>query len=133
MIIANNVEKVFFHCLYRKEELINGKAPEDAIVVEGILNKFGLHPGRVRSNREEIKDFVEMLPDTFKEGWSFLKICFDKDGRQWGEHRTAEQLVVLGLAAEYMEYLVPKEMWSMLPGGVPYIKVHTDDAATTRI
>ncbi|MCK1999804.1 hypothetical protein MZM54_00220 [[Brevibacterium] frigoritolerans] len=126
MIIANEVEKVFFDCQYREEELTNGKVPDNAIVVDGIIHKFGFNPNRVKTNKEEIKHFMNELPETFKEGWSFLNICFDKNGNQWGDDRIGEQLVVLGLAAGYMEYPAPKEMWPMLPGSVPYIIVNTN-------
>ena len=34
-----------------------------------------------------------------------------------------QELLLLGLAIEKIEYLLPREMWSILPGGMPYIKI----------
>lgn len=51
-------------------------------------------------------------------------MCLNKDNIQWtGSHQTMQELLLLGLAIEKIEYLLPKEMWSILPGGMPYIKI----------
>lgn len=44
-----------------------------------------------------------------------------KEGNQWGEHLNMEQLVVLGVASGNLQYCLPKQMWSMLPGGMPLV------------
>ncbi len=34
-----------------------------------------------------------------------------------------EALVVLGIASGFVKYPMPREMWSALPGGMPYIVI----------
>ena len=47
-----------------------------------------------------------------------------KDGAQWtGFQLRMEQLMVMAIGLDIMAYLMPKEMWKVLPGGVPYIIV----------
>jgi hypothetical protein len=121
---AENVHKIFQDCLFKKEE-----NHEDNIRVEGITCNFGFHPGRLKSNKDKISELVYQLPKEFRKsseagGHSFLNACVDGDGQQWGEHRNVEQLMVLGVAIGKIEYLVPKEMWGILPGGVPYFRVN---------
>jgi hypothetical protein len=54
---------------------------------------------------------------------SFLNACMTKDDNQWGEHQNMEQLLALGIAIGYARILLPRNMWSVLPGGVPYFSV----------
>ena len=58
-------------------------------------------------------------------GWSFLNMCVDKDGNQWtGFHEIVDKLLMLGIAIGKMSFLLPKQMWSILPGGMPYVVVN---------
>lgn len=68
------------------------------------------------------------LPKEFKKesggGMSFLNACNTSKGEQWtGEHAKMEQLFALGIASGMVECLLPRELWSSLPGGVPYYVV----------
>ena len=51
-----------------------------------------------------------------------------KSGEQWGEHMNIEQLLALGIATGQAGYPMPKEMWKMLPGGMPYFTVKVRSA-----
>jgi len=77
-LTAEAVNKIFMDCLFRDEELVDGKLPDEAaktaIIVEGIVTNAGLHPGRLAEHREEIVALIDELPDTFREGWSFLNL-----------------------------------------------------------
>ena len=57
-------------------------------------------------------------------GWSFLQACVDKNGNHWGEHSNMEELFCLGIAIGKVESLLPRDMWKVLPGGVPYYVIH---------
>jgi len=47
-----------------------------------------------------------------------------KDGTQWtGEQSICELLVCMSIGLKLMEYCMPKELWLILPGGVPYVIV----------
>jgi len=69
---------------------------------------------------------LNQLPDDFKKsgggGMSFLNICIDKEGNHWTDlHQTMDELVTMGIACQKAAFLMPREMWSVLPGGMPYV------------
>ena len=127
MISAKRVEEIFTDCLFKEDELIDGKPVVEPVVIEGIANNLGFHPQRLESHRDEVKSILLELPEMFFKskggGWSFLQACVDRSGYQWGEHMNMEQLFSLGIGLKLASYCMPKEMWSILPGGMPYIVV----------
>lgn len=129
---ANKVRELLVACLYTDEEcaeLEEGQVPDNALKVEGIVNNFAFHPERVEQRKEEIRDLLNEMPDEFHVdkggGMSFLKMCNDKHGEHWAEHRTMGELIALGAAADMAKYCLPRELWSSLPGGVPYVVFNT--------
>ena len=119
------VEELMTFCLMSKEE---HEANEQAMRADGITGTFMFHEGRIFERGGEIDALLHELPEPFQEksggGWSFLNGCEDKHGIQWtGEHRMVEALMCLGIARGKVEYLMPREMWAMLPGGMPYFVV----------
>lgn len=116
-LTPQNVEQIFNECLLTEIEDFTHR-----IEAEGLSYKFGFHPERLKYCEPEINDFLEQLPEEFKEGWSFLNMCMDKNGELWtGEHRIVEMLVVLGIATGTLSYLVPRAQWNLLPEGMPYL------------
>lgn len=67
---------------------------------------------------------LDQLPGEFKlsdgGGWSFLNACVESNGTLWGQHADVEALMALGIATDLVKYNVPRELWSELPGGMPY-------------
>jgi len=130
MISDERVNSIIRDCLFSSEEIEDGKPknPEDMIVVEGVMNSYGLHRGRVDSHKSEIVSFLEQLPDMFMKdvggGWSFLKASDTKEGEQWtGLHRTMDALFVLGMALGKVKFATPRKKWNELPGCMPYMIV----------
>lgn len=124
-LTSENVNKIFMDCLFEEDKEENKKK---AIMIEGLVAKFGLNPDAVKKHKKDIYSMLKQLPKNFQEngggGWSFLNACNRKDGTQWtGLHSTMEQLVVLGIASGYVKYTLPRKMWEILPGGVPYFCV----------
>lgn len=121
-LTAKNVSEIFFDCLFR-----DGEDTSTAKTVDGVLSKFGFHPARLETHREAIGELLSCLPNEFRSdkdgGWSFLQACMTKDGNQWGEHSKIEQLLVLGIATEQARILMPREMWKLFPGSMPYFSV----------
>lgn len=122
--IAEEVQGIFMDCLYTEEELA-GLDKEKIPVVQGIRGMFGFNPERLEKFRTRIKSVLDEMPAEFQEtggGHSFLALCNDKNGVQWGEHRNMEQLCTLAIAAGLARWIIadPK-MWEALPGGMPYI------------
>lgn len=123
VLTADHVGAVFHDCLFR-----DGEDTTNHVKAEGIVTNVGFHPERLEAHKQEIADMLAELPDEFKAssggGWSFLNACNDRNGNQWADlHRTMEQLVLLGIATGLVEYQLPREMWTALPGGVPYFVV----------
>jgi hypothetical protein len=119
---AEAVEELFKRCLAKTAE---------GIIVEGIITKAAFSPKAIEGYRAEIGALLAELPDPFLEsgggGWSFLNACDDRHGRQWtGYQRTMEHLFMLGLASGLVTELLPREMWQVLPGEMPYYAVHRE-------
>ncbi len=125
-LTAENVTAVFLDCLFR-----DGEDTSNPAFAEGIRNKFGFHRERLGSHKEEIKEMLSCLPEQFREGWSFLNACMTKDDVHWGEYHEVEQLLVLGLASG-QAMLMPREMWEVMPGGMPYFSVVSAQTANDK-
>lgn len=128
-LTPKKVEELFFSCMYKEEELPDVGEPEGYVGVEGITMRIGFHPERIEAARPTVLKMLEEVPHQFFEGggeegggWSFLQLCMREDGTQWtGMHETMEQFVVLAKALGLAEFPLPRDMWMVLPGGVPYI------------
>lgn len=129
LIDASRIDLIFRDCLYTEEELKDGKPAEgEPVLAEGITCTVGFHPGRIERHRKEVKGMLEGLPLQFRSteggGWSFLNACNDRNEVQWtGLHKWMEQLFQLGIGLGLAKCLMPREMWSELPGGMPYYSV----------
>jgi len=128
MINLQEVETIFKDCLFREDEMGKDGKPKGIkmIEAEGIKSTFGFHPDRVEKHRKKIIEFLKEMPEEFSKGggWSFLNLCNTEDGKQWtGLHVIMEQLVCLGIAIGKVSYCLPREMWSALPGGMPYVQI----------
>jgi len=125
MLDAQRICEVLVDCLYDNDEAGLNGPPEDAILVQGIMATFGLHPARLETHRAEISEWPKELDDHFIKnkgaGWTFLNLCRDKDDNQWGEHRDMEALFVLCSAVKKAGFCMAKEHWDLFPGGMPYV------------
>ena len=137
MIDESEVINTVAYCLYDNKELENyeeGTAPPDTVIVKGITTIFGFQPQRLEEQREQVKDWLESLPDQFRAsgggGWSFLNMCEDRDGNQWADtHKGMEGLMCLGIGLGMVEYCVSREHWDSLYGGMPYIIIFPKEKA----
>lgn len=94
--------------------------------IEGVMRSFAVDCGVVAQHRAEIVAMLGELPDEFMDngggGWSFLNLCQDRHGHLWtGMHSTCEALIVLAEALDLASYMLPRDMWDALPGGMPYV------------
>lgn len=124
MIDTERLHEIFTDCLFQSDEIAADGIPlVPPKIIQGITRQYGLYPERYKKYKDELVSMLEELPDAFKCGISFLQMPFDKNEDQWGEHINCEQLVVLGIANDLIMYPFPKDMWEVLPGGLPYIKI----------
>lgn len=125
MINPDEVSATIRYCLFKE-----GEDTKDAKLVQGLVRDFGFHPGRLAEKKPDIDRMLLELPDVFQKskggGWSFLQACETRDGVLWGQHSDMERLLCLGIAVGSAEYLLPRDMWAALPGGVPYFAVLLD-------
>lgn len=97
--------------------------------IEMVINTYLFDLSRVEARREDICILLGELHEEFMDdgggGWSFLNICEDRHGTLWtGVHETCEQLLALGAALDLVDLtMFRRELWSALPGGVPYVQV----------
>lgn len=108
--------------------------PDHTIIAEGVVHTFGFNAEKLATHKDEIIELLDELPDNFKEevggGWSFIQACVDKHDNHWGEHHSMEELFCLGIAIGRVKVLMPRAMWSILPGGVPYYAICKEDQPT---
>lgn len=121
MEIVNRINEIVRDCLHGQKE--------GALLVEGVMRKFGFNPEKIEANKDAIKEILDEMPTEFHKncggGWSFLQLCVDKDGNQWGEHTNIDDLICLAIAADMGSFMFPREMWETLPGGMPYVLFDT--------
>jgi len=129
MLTSEKVTEMFLDCFFTEEEISGAtKPPENAIKVEGISTKVAFHPERLESHREDVKKCLEELSSQYQPdaggGYTFLDMCFTKTGEQWTSyHKVMEQLCILAIGLNLGSFLLPRVMWSSLPGGLPYFGV----------
>jgi len=122
-LTAENVNRIFLECMFEQ-----GESTENYILGQGVITNVGFHPERLKQNEQNVSEMLNQLPEEFKKelggGMSFLNMCNDKDGNQWSDlYATMDQLITLGISLNKVKFLMPREMWSVLPGGMPYIVV----------
>lgn len=109
------------------EMLQDGKAIDSPkiLTAQGITMNIGFHKKRLTEYSNEIWGMLNFLPEEIKKGVSFLNLCMDKNGSQWGEHRNIESLLLLGIALDMIIFPLPKSLWSALPGSMPMVQLKT--------
>ncbi|MFH1955712.1 MAG: hypothetical protein ABIJ36_02250 [Patescibacteria group bacterium] len=120
---AERVHDIFVDCLFR-----DGEDTSNHIKAEGIVKNVGFHPERLQNHKDEIVAMLNELPEQFHEsgggGMSFLNACNDKYGNQWTDlHQNMERLFQLGIGIGKVKLLLPREIWNVLPDGVPYYSI----------
>lgn len=123
-LTSENIEKTILKLLFK-----DGEDTTTAVIAKGVMCHLGFHPERLKEEEDNISSMLEQLPDSFMEsgggGMSFLNACLDRNGRQWGEHQSIDKLICLGMAIGRVVFPLPRDMWSSLPGGMPYFTVTT--------
>lgn len=121
MSLSKRVSDLFLACLFS-----DGEPTDGAVMAEGLTIKVGFHPGRLAESKPQIEAVArEIVSDDFLAtgggGASFLILCMARNGEQWGEHVNCQELVTLCIAAGIASYCLPRPMWGLFPGGMPYV------------
>lgn len=132
ILTVKAVEEMIIDCLFSEDKLagLGDEIPKNAVIVEGVVNKFGFDPEKLTDNKAKIIELLSELPTSFMAngggGDSFLNACVDKANRHWGEHRSVEHLFMLGVGIGCARAILPRQLWRTLPGGVPYYIIKLD-------
>ena len=118
-LTSENVEAVFKDCLANTAEH----------TLKGVLIEVAFNREKIAEHEQDIMQMLMQLPKEFHRpggcGWSFLNMCIDKNGNQWTDfHQTQDKLVCLGRSIGAVEFLMPRDLWKALPGGMPYIVIN---------
>ena len=123
ILTSENVERLLKSMLISEGDPI--PAESESTIARGITANVRFCTAKVTDHREEIRMMLDELPKQFRQshggGWTFLNMVTRRDGSQWGEQQQAEWLLLMGLAAGLIKYLVPKDSWNIFPGRVPYL------------
>lgn len=118
---SKNVMNIFKDSLAGEVLIDSG----DVIVIDGICNSFAFNKDKIAEHKSAIIDMLGELPENFFSdkggGWSFLQACQTVFDEQWtGMHLVMEHLFCLGMAIHTVKPLMPRPLWEVLPGGMPY-------------
>lgn len=117
-----NVHKIFKQCSLNDKEI--GKKGEPLVPFsagEGVNCVVVFNSERLEKNRKAISQMIDELP-RIDEGVSLIALNEDKNGKIWtGNIRAVEALVELGMATGELQFLLPREEWSALSDGLPFV------------
>jgi hypothetical protein len=124
--LAERVDALALDSMYRgPHEATEDVIRKEGVKVECVVHTFFFHPERVRANKDAIAAVIAEMDPVFNKfpagGASFLQLCMDKNGYQWGEHYNCEMLIALAIATKQGGWCFPRGMWNILPGGMPYV------------
>lgn len=122
ILTAKRVKDIYKACSFKDDEIsVDGEPLAPFVVGEGVYTANAFNAKRLEENRKVIAELIAELPK-IDEGVSFLTICEDNSGRQWtGLHDEIDLLLQLGTATGELQFLLPRETWSALPGRMPYV------------
>lgn len=118
------VKEVFVSCMFSESDIKDEKPTKLCSIVEGINGVYFLDTEKVNKHVMEIKDMIDLLPD-LREATSFEMLFLDRAGRVWtDDQQIVEILMVLGIAAERIEYAYPQQEWKAKNNGLPVLVEH---------
>jgi hypothetical protein len=133
-LTANNVKLVLTLCLSAGHY---DPTAEWVVTIEAVRNTYCFVRPALEAQRATIDMLLSQLPQPFRAlgygdnpggGWSFLNACETATGEHWGEHPDIENLLALGLAIGSVTWSLPRDMWEILPGQMPYFQIEAPKA-----
>ena len=127
-LTEKNVESVLNYALMDDPAYKEG-AP--SIRVDGVQYSYVFSPELLEEKREDVKSMLSQLKPAFfmnsGGGWSFLNLCETKDDELWtGSHMFCDVLYCLANALGMARFCLPRQYWSSLRGGMPYIQINLE-------
>lgn len=117
-----NVQAVLDACRFKR-----GEDPGTQVKAEGAMKSYLFNQDRLKNHQEDIENMLGQLPETFKQdsggGWHFMYATKRADHVKWGSLQAVDRLLCLGIAIGKARTLMPRDMWHVFPGGLPYFVV----------
>lgn len=121
VLTVDKVNELYSECSLVEAEVKNDEPTVDFVLGEGVVSVSVFSAERIEKNKETIASLFDELAG-IDEGISFLTMCNDQYDRQWtGMHFMVDRLLQLGMASGVVEYTLPRDLWNILPGGMPYV------------
>lgn len=121
VLTAEKVNQLYDECSLVENEVKDDEPVVDFVLGEGVRSITVFSAERIENNKEKIAELFDEFAG-IDAGISFLTMCVDQYDRQWtGLHSTVDLLVQLGIASGVVEYTLPREMWDIFPGSMPYV------------
>lgn len=123
-LTPERVNELFTTCLIQHDISCG---TDDDLIVEGIKMKVAFSKKSLAILSDDIKVLISQLPENAfniskGNGMPFILLCNNKDGELWtGVHRIIEELIMLAIGINCCKYLLPKKLWKLLPGRLPYV------------
>jgi hypothetical protein len=122
-LTADRVRNIYSLC-FRPE----GSRPKFNTTVQGALLRHTFSVKLIQRYREDIIRMLLSLPAGFRTdergGGSMMTMNIRGDKTPWTNTvPDVEKLIALGLASGLLSFCAPRDRWSKLPGGVPYVRV----------
>lgn len=130
VLTASAVFALAAECTVLREQI----ADPGVVTIDGFGQKMAVDPAKVAENAEKIAALLAELPVEFREGsgggMSVWNATHDRHGNSWAPTAEAiDILCMLGIAAGKARWLYPREQWSTLPHGLPYVVISLGEAA----
>lgn len=115
------VKEIFVSCMFKDTDIKDERPTKPFSIVEGINNLYFLDTEKVNEYKMQIKSLIDALPDLSQPA-SFETLCTDKSHNIWTkDQQIIEILIVLGVAAEIIEYSMPRSEWEEKSFGLPLV------------
>ena len=132
-LTSKRVTEVFEDCLFRDEEVKDGKPNKEFSITEGLRVKVIFNTERLNQHKPEINEMINEIIGIDKIA-HFLNMCTRKDGTLWtGSHDEVDQLMMLGLATEILAIPlnISRDSWKdFFPDGIPFVIKNNEKTAT---
>lgn len=125
-----NVSKIFKSCLFKDDELNEENMPTSPVVkVEAVASTFGFHQERLGAIKPKVMELLSQMPEAFfkdiGQGDTFLNGLVNDKNIPWSTNQSdLDMLLALGLGTELITYSMPRDMWPILPSGLPYFTIN---------
>lgn len=120
-IDPERVKEIFISCMFKESDIVNERPIKQCSIVDVLEKVYFLDTEKINEHKFEIKDMIDLLPD-LRKPTSFSNLCLDRANHIWTrDSQMMEILMVLGIAAERIEYSYPRSDWKEKNNGLPMV------------